>query len=160
MSDDLDDDDLTYLRLAVELSRSYRSDGRRWPFGAVLVSGGEVIGRGFNRVAELSDPSAHAEITALRAAGHALGRHEFTGSVLYSSAEPCPMCLSACYWAAVSRVVFAATSRDLADSGFRDLAIYAQLARPAGRRSVREIAAGEDIREDALAAVRDWAKRQ
>jgi tRNA(Arg) A34 adenosine deaminase TadA len=160
MSGELDDDDRTYLRLAVELSRSYRSDRRRWPFGALLVSKDKIIGRGFNRVVELSDPSAHAEIMALRAAGQALGGHEFADSVLYSSAEPCPMCLAACYWAAVSRVVFAATSRDLADSGFQDLAIYAQLARPTGLRSMREVAGEGDLRQDALAAVRDWAERR
>jgi tRNA(Arg) A34 adenosine deaminase TadA len=157
MPAELDDDDQRYLRLAVELSRSYRDDGRRWPFGAVLVSGGEIIGRGSNRVVELRDPSAHAEITALRAAGQTLGRHEFEGSVLYSSGEPCPMCLAACYWAAVSRVVFAVTSGDLASYGFQDLAIYAQLERPAGKRSIGEIASGAVLRDDALAAIREWA---
>jgi guanine deaminase len=160
MSAELDEDDRRYLRLAVELSSSYREHHRRWPFGAVLVSGDEIIGRGCNRVVELGDPSAHAEIMALRAAGQALGRHEFAGSVLYSSGEPCPMCLAACYWALVSRVVFAATTSDLAGHDFRDLAIYAQLARPAGERSIREVAAGAGMRDAALAAVRDWAERR
>lgn len=160
MSADLDDEDRRYLRLAVELSSSYREDHRRWPFGAVLVSGDEIIGRGCNRVVELHDPSAHAEITALRAAGQALGRHVFAGSVLYSSGEPCPMCLAACYWASVSRVVFAATTSDLAGYDFQDLAIYTQLALPAEKRSIREAAAGAGMRDDALAAVRDWAGRR
>jgi len=146
--------------MAVELSRSYRDDPRSWPFGAVLVRAGEVIGRGFNQVVELRDPSAHAEIMALRAAGRALARHVLEGSVLYSSGEPCPMCLAACYWAAVSRVVFAATSRDLAGYDFQDLAIYAELGLPADRRSMREDAAGEEIRQEAVMAVQDWTQRR
>jgi guanine deaminase len=159
MSGKLDDDDRRYLRMAVELSRSYRDDPRSWPFGAVLVREGKILGRGFNQVAELRDPSAHAEIMALRAAGGTLGQHAFDNSVLYSSAEPCPMCLAACYWASVSRIVFAATSRDLAECSFQDLAIYAELRLPAGRRSIREDADEEDLRQDALMAVRDWAQR-
>jgi tRNA(Arg) A34 adenosine deaminase TadA len=159
MTAELEEEDLIYLRAAVGLSRSYRADRRRWPFGAVLVSGGEIVGRGSNQVEELNDASAHAEVAALRAAGRALGRHEFPGSVLYSSAEPCPMCLAACYWAAVSRIVFAATSRDLADFGFQDLSIYTELARPAARRSMREATEDGELREDALAALREWAEQ-
>jgi guanine deaminase len=82
--------------MAVELSRSYRDDPRRWPFGAIVVEQGKVVGRGFNQVVELRDPSAHAEIMALRAAGGALGRHALEDCVLYSSSELCPMCLAAC----------------------------------------------------------------
>jgi tRNA(Arg) A34 adenosine deaminase TadA len=156
----LDDDDRKYLRVAVELSRSYRDDPRRWPFGAVLVGQGEILGRGFNQVEELRDPSAHAEIMALRAAGRALGRHVFEDCVLYSSGEPCPMCLSACYWASISRVVFAATSHDLAEYDFQDLAIYAQLGQPAQSRLMREDADEEELRQDALTVVRDWTQRR
>ena len=156
----LDDDDRKYLRVAVELSRSYRDDPRRWPFGAILVGQGKILGRGFNQVVELRDPSAHAEIMALRAAGRELGRHVFEGSVLYSSGEPCPMCLAACYWASISRVVFAATSHDLAEYDFQDLAIYAQLGQPAQSRSMREDADEEELRQDALTVVRDWAQRR
>ncbi|HET6193012.1 MAG TPA: nucleoside deaminase, partial [Trebonia sp.] len=107
--------------MAVELSRTYRDDPRRWPFGAVLVGQGKILGRGSNQVVELRDPSAHAEIMALRAAGRALGQYAFEDSALYSSSEPCPMCLAACYWASVPRIVFAATSRDLAEYDFQDL---------------------------------------
>lgn len=155
-----DDDDRKYLRVAVELSRSYRDDPRRWPFGAILVGQGKILGRGFNQVVELRDPSAHAEIMALRAAGRALGRHVFEDCVLYSSGEPCPMCLAACYWASISRVVFAATSHDLAEYDFQDLAIYAQLRQPAQSRLMREDADEEELRQDALTVVRDWAQRR
>lgn len=156
----LDDDDRKYLRVAVELSRSYRDDPRRWPFGAILVGQGKILGRGFNQVVELRDPSAHAEIMALRAAGRALGRHVFEDCALYSSGEPCPMCLAACYWASISRVVFAATSHDLAEYDFQDLAIYAQLGQPAQSRLMREDADEEELRQDALTVVRDWAQRR
>ena len=84
----------------------------------------------------------------------------FEGSVLYSSSEPCPMCLAACYWASVSRVVFAATSRDLSAYDFQDLAIYTELGLPAEHRSMREDADEEDLRQDAILAVRDWAQRR
>jgi len=156
----LDDDDRKYLRVAVELSRSYRDDPRRWPFGAILVGQGKILGRGFNQVVELRDPSAHAEIMALRAAGRALGQHVFEDCVLYSSGEPCPMCLAACYWASIPRVVFAATSHDLAEYDFQDLAIYVQLGQSAQRRSMREDADEEELRQDALTVVRDWAQRR
>lgn len=156
----LDDDDRKYLRVAVELSRSYRDDPRRWPFGAILVGQGKILGQGFNQVEELRDPSAHAEIMALRAAGRALGRHVFEDCVLYSSGEPCPMCLAACYWASISRVVFAATSHDLAEYDFQDLAIYGQLGQPAQSRLMREDADEEELRQDALTVVRDWAQRR
>jgi tRNA(Arg) A34 adenosine deaminase TadA len=155
----LDEDDRGFLRLAVELSRSYGDDPRRWPFGAVLVTDGEILARGFNQVEELHDPAAHAEIMALRAAGRALGRHVFEGSVLYSSGEPCPMCLAACYWASVSRIVFAATSHDLAEYGFQDLAIYGQLGLPREHRSIPEDAGEKEIRQGAITAVRDWTRR-
>jgi guanine deaminase len=156
----LDDDDRKYLRVAVELSRSYRDDPRRWPFGAILVGQGKILGRGFNQVVELRDPSAHAEIMALRAAGRALGRHVFEDCVLYSSGEPCPMCLAACYWASISRVVFAVTSHDLAEYDFQDVAIYAQLGQPAQSRLMREDADEEELRQDALTVVRDWTQRR
>ena len=156
----LDDDDRKYLRVAVELSRSYRDDPRRWPFGAILVGQGKILGQGFNQVVELRDPSAHAEIMALRAAGRALGRHVFEDCVLYSSGEPCPMCLAACYWASIPRVVFAVTTHDLAEYDFQDLAIYAQLGQSAQSRLMREDADEEELRQDALTVVRDWARRR
>jgi tRNA(Arg) A34 adenosine deaminase TadA len=131
-----------------------------WPFGAVVVWRGKVVGQGFNQVVELRDPSAHAEVMALRAAGGALGRHALEDCVLYSSSEPCPMCLAACYWASVPRVVFAATSRDLAGFDLQDLAFYTELGLPAGRRSMREDADREELRQAALLAVQDWAQHR
>jgi guanine deaminase len=103
---------------------------------------GQIAGKGVNRVVELHDPAAHAEVMALRAAGSALGRHVFEDAVLYSSSEPCPMCLAACYWACVQRVVFAATSYDVAACGLQDLAIYEELKLPPGGGPCRKMPAG------------------
>jgi tRNA(Arg) A34 adenosine deaminase TadA len=96
------------------------------------VTHGEVIGRGVNQVVELNDPTAHAEILALRAAGTTLRSHVIDDGVLYSSAEPCPMCLAACYWAGIPRIVFAATTHDAALSGIDDLRVYDGRRRSAG----------------------------
>jgi guanine deaminase len=152
----LDDADRHYLRLAVELSRGYRDDPRRWPFGAVVVTDGKIAGQGINQVVEQHDPTAHAEIMALRAAGQTLASHMFENAVLYSSSEPCPMCLAACYWACVPRVVYAATLFDTAANGLRDLAIYDELKLPAEHRSLREQASGSDLRKEAVTVLQDW----
>jgi guanine deaminase len=130
MRGNLDDQDRKYLQLAVKISRSYREDQSRWPFGALLVIDGKIAGQGVNQVVELHDPTAHAEVMALRAPAAATGRHQFENSALYYSSEPCLMCPAACYWALVPRIVFGATINDTADYG---------------------------VREDALTAVRDWA---
>ncbi len=159
MTAEWDVTDRRFLRLAVDLSRGYLDDRRRWPFGAIVVADGEIVGQGMNQVVELNDPAAHAEVMALRAAGAALNSHQFEGGTLYSSSEPCPMCLAACYWASLGRVVFAATSHDVADCGLRDLAIYDELSRPAERRSMPEDEAGDDLRQQATAVLRDWARR-
>jgi guanine deaminase len=154
----LDDRDRRYLQLAVELSRGFRYDERRWPFGALVVVNDQIIGQGVNRVVELHDPTAHAEVMALRAAGACLDRHHFEDGVLYASSEPCPMCLTACYWAGLPRVVFGATSSDVAACGLRDLQLYAELARPAGERSIHEDGGDGDLRQDAAAILQDWAR--
>jgi tRNA(Arg) A34 adenosine deaminase TadA len=120
---------------------------------------GAVAAEGVNRVAELHDPSAHAEVMALRAAGQALGRADFEDGVLYSSSEPCPMCLTACYWARLPRVVYGATSHDVAVCGFEDLQLYREIARPRGERHIREDAADDDLRAAATDALRGWADR-
>jgi tRNA(Arg) A34 adenosine deaminase TadA len=159
MAEELGEADRGYLRMAVNLSRGYLDDQRRWPFGAIVVVDGHIVGRGVNEVVERNDPAAHAEVMALRTAGAALGRHAFEDGTLYSSSEPCPMCLAACYWACLKRVVFAATSADVADCGLRDLAIYDQLKLSASRRSLQEDHGEEDLRRDATAILRDWAQR-
>jgi tRNA(Arg) A34 adenosine deaminase TadA len=160
MSAKLSEADHRYLRRAIEISRGALEDGGRSPFGALVVVAGAVAGEGANRVAELHDPTAHAEITALRAAGEALGRPEFDDGVMYSSSEPCPMCLTACYWARIPRVVYGATSYDVAACGFEDLQLYRELGRSGSERRIREDPAGDDLRDAAAAGLREWAAQQ
>lgn len=155
----LDDRDRRYLRVAVELSRSFLHDERKWPFAALVVVDDQIVGQGVNQVVELHDASAHAEVMALRAAGVRLGRHQFEDGVLYASSEPCPMCLTACYWACLPRVVFGATTHDVAATGLRDLQLYTELVRPAAQRSMREDGGDGDLRRDATAILHDWARR-
>jgi tRNA(Arg) A34 adenosine deaminase TadA len=110
-------------------------------------------------VVELRDPTAHAEVMALRAAGEALGTHLFETGVMYCSSEPCPMCLAACYWARLPRLVFAATSYDVATSGFEDLQLYRELTLQRDQRALREDTADDDLRREAASALRAWADK-
>ena len=160
MTTRLSEADRRYLQRAIEISRDALADGGKSPFGAVLVVAGGVAGEGANRVTELRDPTAHAEITALRAAGRALGQLAFEDGVMYSSSEPCPMCLTACYWARIPRVVYGATSHDVAACGFEDLQLYRELGRPRSERHIREDPGGDDLREAASAGLREWAAQQ
>jgi guanine deaminase len=116
-----------------------------------------VISEGTSSVIELYDPSAHAEVMAIRNAAKKLKNHLLPGSVLYSSSEPCPMCLTACYWAQVSRLVFGATSYDVATYGFEELQLYQELATDATQRSLPEVTAGEPLRILASDVLQDWA---
>ncbi|MHA6513092.1 nucleoside deaminase [Tessaracoccus sp. Z1128] len=115
-----------HLQRAIDLAVANVADGGG-PFGAVLVTPPGQVFEGVNRVTAVPDPTAHAEVQAIRAAAAGLGTHELIGSVLYCSCEPCPMCLGAALWARVSRVVFAADRHDAAAAGFDDAAFYTQL---------------------------------
>jgi guanine deaminase len=150
--------DADYLRIAIELSRHALEDQGKTPFGAIVVLGNEMIGEGTSSVIELLDPSAHAEVMALRSAAQKLQRHLLPGSVLYSSSEPCPMCLTASYWARVSRVVFAATSYDVATYGFEDLQLYRELATSVEHRSLPEVSENGPLRTQAAEVLNNWAE--
>lgn len=118
------------IRLAVANVR----EGGGGPFAALVVRGGEVIARGANRVVASRDPTAHAEIVAIREACGVLGTHQLEGCEVYASCEPCPMCLGAIYWARPDRLYYGATKADAASAGFDDAFIYEEAARPAGER--------------------------
>jgi len=107
------------------------------PFGAVVVKDGKVIGRGGNRVVSQHDPTAHAEIVAIRDACQNIGNFDLSGAVLYATCEPCPMCFSAIYWANIHTVYYCATRYDAASIGFKDNHIYEQLDIPHDQRSIR-----------------------
>ncbi|MDD4913441.1 MAG: nucleoside deaminase [Methylococcales bacterium] len=124
-----------FLRQAVDLAAGNVACGGG-PFAAVIVRDGQVIATGCNRVAASLDPTAHAEILAIREACRQLGDFQLRGCTLYSSCEPCPMCLGAVYWARLAEVYFACTRSDAAEAGFDDGFIYAELARPAADRRI------------------------
>ncbi|GAA4449428.1 nucleoside deaminase [Phytohabitans houttuyneae] len=159
MPDALGVTDRQFLARAIEISRQALELEGKTPFGAVVVVAGEIVGEGTSSVMELRDPTAHAEVMALRHAGSTLGRHLFEDGVMYSSSEPCPMCLAACYWARVPRVVFGATSHDVATYGFEDLQFYRELGVPSERRSLRADFAGPTSQAQAVDVLRDWAER-
>ncbi len=141
------------MKRAVELARaSVRAGGG--PFGCVIARDGAVVAEGSNRVTLANDPTAHAEVVAIRAACAALGSFQLDGCTVYSSCEPCPMCLGAIYWSRPERLVFACTREDAAAIGFDDDLIYRELALPiAGRK----LSTTQLLREEGLAAFRDWS---
>ena len=116
--------DRNYLLRAVELARRNLETGEGGPFGAVIVHAGKIIGEGSNQVLRSHDPTAHAEVVAIRAACAAEGHFHLDGATLYTSCEPCPMCLAAARWARVGRIVFAADREDAAAIGFMDADLY------------------------------------
>ena len=141
---------------AIQLSVESVHSGRGGPFGAVVVRNGEIIAEGVNRVTSSNDPTAHAEVVAIRQACAKLGTFELKDCELYSSCEPCPMCFGAIYWARLSRIYYANTAADAAAIGFDDSFIYNELqVTPAERR----VPAEQMMREEALAAFRAWAEK-
>jgi len=141
-----------FMRQAVALAlENIRSGGG--PFAAVIVKDGSVVASGANRVTASNDPTAHAEVEAIRAACRRLGSFQLDGCELYTTCEPCPMCLGAVYWSRLERVFYAATAADAAQAGFDDAFIYRELAVPAeGRRiPMARLAA-----EEALAVFAAW----
>lgn len=128
--------DTAFIREAIALSRAGMDRGDGGPFGCVIVKDGEVIGRGNNKVTSANDPTAHAEVVAIREACQALGDFQLAGCTLYTSCEPCPMCLGAIYWARPDRIVFAASREDAARAGFDDQLIYDEIPLPTEKRRI------------------------
>ena len=141
------------MALAIELACENVRSGRGGPFAAVVVKDGAVIASAVNQVTTANDPTAHAEIAAIREACRALGSFQLTGCELYSSCEPCPMCMGAIYWARPARLYYAATRADAAAIGFDDAFIDDQLRLPPAERL---IPAAQCMRDRALAAFEAW----
>lgn len=125
-----------FLKRAAELACFAVDNGLGGPFGAVVVKDGIIIGEGYNRVTSGNDPTAHAEIVAIRDACAKLGSFQLTGCEIYSSCEPCPMCMGAIYWARPAGLFFGTTRHDAARAGFDDAFIYHELALPAEERKI------------------------
>lgn len=144
------------MRHAIALSRRGMEGGAGGPFGAVVVKDGQVVAEGWNQVTSTNDPTAHAEVVAIRRACTALGRFDLRGAVLYTSCEPCPMCLSAAYWARLDAVVFGNARDDAAAIGFDDQFLYDEVAKPIEARAlpIRRLLAAE-----ALEVFAAWAEK-
>lgn len=125
-----------HMRRAISLAEDNASSGNGGPFGAVIVKDGKVVAEGSNTVTVDNDPTAHAEVNAIRRACAVLGTFDLSGCELYTSCEPCPMCLAACYWAHISRVYYAAGRDDAAAAGFDDDMIYVEVAKPLDERKL------------------------
>jgi tRNA(Arg) A34 adenosine deaminase TadA len=138
---------------AIELSLENVRSGRGGPFAAVVAKDGKIIAEGTNCVTSTHDPTAHAEIVAIRAASQVLKNFELTGCDVYTTCEPCPMCLGAIYWARPARVFYANLASDAAAIGFDDAEIYAEFKLPNSERRIPMIPL---MREDALRAFRAW----
>jgi len=128
-------DDNTFMREALRLAHQNVEQGRGGPFGAVVVKEGEIIGRGTNQVTAANDPTAHAEVVAIRDACQKTKNFNLTGCRIYTSCEPCPMCLAAIYWARLDKIFFANTRHDAARIGFDDDLIYREMNVPHDQRS-------------------------
>ena len=143
------------MREAIKLSaESVQSGGG--PFGAVIVRNGEIIARGENRVTVCNDPTAHAEVSAIREAAARMGTYDLSGCEIYSSCEPCPMCLGAIYWARLDRLYYAGTRADAANVGFDDAHIYEELPLDP---SQRELPTQTLLREEAQRVFEVWAEK-
>lgn len=143
-----------YMREAIALSRSNMQANKGGPFGAVIVKDGAIIGRGGNNVTSANDPTAHAEVVAIRQACQNLGTFSLEGAAIYTSCEPCPMCLAAIYWARIGKIYYANTKDDAASIDFDDAFLYKELVLPYAERSIPLTPL---LREEAVEVFREWS---
>lgn len=154
MSDNADHK--TFMRHAIALAYTGMAGGHGGPFGAVIVSRGKIIGQGHNRVLSTNDPTAHAEVTAIRDASKNLNRFDLSDCEIYVNGMPCPMCMSAIFWARIGKVYYGCSAADTETIGFDDDEFYRELAKPPLERKTPAIQLTE-FRDDALATYQSWA---
>lgn len=144
-----------YMDIAIEFASDGIHNRRGGPFGAVVVKDGKIIGKGHNRVATDNDPTAHAEVVAIRDACKNLGNFQLSGCTLYTTCEPCPMCMGAIYWSRPKLVVYGSTKQDAAQSGFDDAFIYTEIAKPMKNRKIPFV---QEFREGSMKLFEEWDK--
>ena len=145
--------DNSFLKQAIELAVIKSSDGRHGPFGAVIVKDDKIIAMGWNQVVASCDPTAHAEVMAIRQACEKLATHDLSGCTVYTSCEPCPMCLAAIYWARIDTVVFAASQQDAADAGFDDAFLYEEIGKTWEKRKITSM---QDLDDEGRTVFEMW----
>lgn len=148
--------DETFMRRAIELAQKGVDEDLGGPFGCVVVKDGQIVGEGSNQVTSTNDPTAHAEVVAVREACRNLNSFQLDGCVIYTSCEPCPMCLGAIYWARPAELFIAATRNDAAAAGFDDDLFYAELERP---NDERQLSMKSLLREESQAVFRRWIEK-
>lgn len=151
------DEKLKFMREAIRLSVEKMVEGFGGPFGAVVVRNGEIVSRGYNNVLTSNDPTAHAEVDAIRKASQVLQSHDLSDCDLYTSCEPCPMCLGAIYWARFRNVYYGNTRQDAANIGFDDALIYEEIERPIEER---KIPMQQLLSEEAKEGFEVWEKNE
>jgi len=142
-----------FMRLAIAMSEKNVLESLGGPFGAVVVKDGKIVAKSGNKVTTTNDPTAHAEVSAIRMACKKLQTFDLTGCVIYTSCEPCPMCLSAIYWARIGVIYYANTKTDAASIGFDDKFIYEEIEKP---MHLRKMPVNQLLRDEALAAFKLW----
>jgi guanine deaminase len=150
-----DSRDLDFIQQAIQLAAEHMRAKDGGPFGALVVRDNKIIATGWNQVTSSNDPTAHAEVMAIRAAAARLGTFVLRGCILYTSCEPCPMCLGAACWARVARIVFAATRTDAAGAGFDDEELYRELALPP---AARKLPMQQILRDKAVEVFDEWRR--
>ncbi len=145
-----------FMREAIRLSIENMRAGNGGPFGAVIVKDGKIIARGFNQVTSSNDPTAHAEVVAIREACKVLNSFQLEDCEIYTSCEPCPMCLGAIYWARPSKMYYANTKKDAANIGFDDQFIYEELDLPLDKR---QLSAEQLLQDEAIVAFTEWEEK-
>jgi tRNA(Arg) A34 adenosine deaminase TadA len=145
-----------FMREAIRLSIENMRAGNGGPFGAVIVKDGKIIARGFNQVTSSNDPTAHAEVVAIREACKVLNSFQLDDCEIYTSCEPCPMCLGAIYWARPSKMYYANTKKDAANIGFDDQFIYEELDLPLDKR---QLSAEQLLQDEAIIAFKEWEEK-
>ena len=148
--------DNPFMARAIQLSLDNVLSGKGGPFGAVIVQNGKILAEGVNRVTAINDPTAHAEVVAIREACAKLRAFELTDCEIYTSCEPCPMCLGAIYWARLARVYYGNLASDASQIGFDDSFIYREIAQVLRKRSIPMV---NMMRDQALAAFRAWQEK-
>lgn len=146
-----------FMRMAIDLSEYNVKEGQGGPFGAVIVKDGMVVARSANKVVQTNDPTAHAEVSAIRLACKELETFDLAGCEIYTSCEPCPMCLGAIYWARIDKIYYANTKADAAEIGFDDHFIYQELDLPMEKRKLPVV---QLLRDEALNAFKLWSESE
>jgi len=153
----MEDKKVFFMKKVLEMARENIKNGKGGPFAAIVVKDGQIVGEGTNLVTSTNDPTAHAEIVAIRNACKNLGVFHLTGCEIYTSCEPCPMCLGAVYWARIEKIYYAGTREDAKEAGFDDSKFYEEICKPIDER---EVPMENLLREDARKVFREWIEKE